>query len=133
MSKISLVGACNDPPGVDKVDGEPRRDRLTNEDHSLKAAWYDYLYIGCSSVLYIADIVTDMLVSVKYFRNGDYIWFSLTLLCVVAASLVMMMFSLKWLYDDTDEQVNKTKAVVLHVLQIGPLKRYIVNHYYRLY
>ena len=123
MSKRSLVDARNDVQDLDRPDGEPRREKLTNEAHSFKAAWYDYLYIGYSSVLYISDVVTDVLVSAKYFRNGDYIWFSLTLLCVVAASLVMMMFSLKWFYDDTDEEVSKTKTVVLHVLQIGPLKR----------
>ncbi len=122
MSGIMVVENYEDL-GIDSPDAEPRRDKVSTKDPSLKAAWWEYLYIGGIVVFYIADVVTDLLVSVKYFRNGDYIWFSLTLLCVVGASLVMMMFSLKWFYDDTAEEESKTKTVVLHVLQLGPLQR----------
>ena len=115
-----LVDNSNDLDG-DVEDAEPRRDRVSTQDPSLKAAWYDYLYIASSAIFYIADVVTDLLVSVKYFRNGDYIWFGLTLSCVLGASLVMMMFSLKWFHE---YEVSKTKTVVLHVLQLGPLLRY---------
>ena len=118
-----LVDNCNDID-CDAEDAEPRRDRVSTRDPSLKAAWYDYLYIASSASFYIADVVTDLLVSAKYFRNGDYIWFGLTLSCVLGASLVMMMFSLKWFHEDTAKEVSKTKTVVLHVLQLGPLLRY---------
>ena len=114
----------SDDLDCDVKDAGPRRDKVSTTDPSLKAAWYDYLYIASSASFYIADVVTDLLVSVKYFRNGDYIWFGLTLSCVLGASLVMMVFSLKWFNDDTAKGVSKTKTVVLHVLQLGPLQRY---------
>jgi hypothetical protein len=118
-----LVADNSKDVNFDVEDAEPRRGRVTTQDPSLKAAWYDYLYIGTSAGFYIADVVTDLLVSVKYFNNRDYIWFFLTLLCVFGASLVMMMFSLKWFYEDTAKEASKTKTVVLHVLQLGPLQR----------
>ncbi|XP_028411968.1 uncharacterized protein LOC114534698 [Dendronephthya gigantea] len=128
MSNKSLVDDSNNHR-VDCKDGGPTRDRLSTSDQSLKAAWYDYLWIFGSVGFYIADVVTDILVSLKYFRNGDHIWFSLTLACVMSASLVMMMFSLKWYYEDTAEEASKATIVVLHVLQLGPLQRYW--EYYR--
>ena len=111
-------------PDVDGVDAGPCRESFPAEDSQLKGVWYDDFFVVYCILLYIADIITDILVSVKYFRNGDYVWFSLTLLCVVGASLVMMFFSLKWFYDDTAEEVSKTKIIVIHLLQLGPLKRY---------
>ena len=122
MSKTSLVEEKQDLD-VDLVDAKPTREHPSGNSEFLKAAWYDYPYIGGCVILYLADVVTDMLVSVKYFRNGDYIWFSLTLASVFGASFVMMIFSLKWFYDDTADEVSKTKTVLLHVLQLGPLKR----------
>lgn len=105
------------------TDGGPTRNRFQTNDVSLKAAWYDYPYLFGSAVFYTGDVVTDILVSAKYFNNGDYIWFSLTLLCVVGASFVTMIFSLMWFYDDMETEASKTKIIILHAFQLGPLKR----------
>ena len=108
----------------DNIDAGPRRERFFSQNSSLKAAWYDDLFAVVCTLLYLADVITDMLVSVKYFRSEDYIWFALTLSCVIGASIVMMVFSLKWFYDDTAEEVSKRRTIVIHLLQLGPLLRY---------
>ena len=118
--------------GIDTIDAGPQRQHLPGQEHSLKAAWYDDLFVFYCIVVYLGDVTTDILVSIKYFRNGDYIWFSLTLGCILGASLVMNAFSLKWFYDDTDEAVSKTRIIILHIFQLGPLQRYSTNYSFKL-
>lgn len=97
----------------------------TTDNQTSKVHWYDDVYLLLCVIFYVGDVGTDMLVSVVYFKNENYVWFALTLTCVIGASLVMMGFSLSWYYDDTSPEVGKMKTVILHVLQLGPLQRYL--------
>lgn len=97
----------------------------TTDNQTSKVHWYDNVYLLLCVIFYVGDVGTDMLVSVVYFKNENYVWFALTLTCVIGASLVMMGFSLSWYYDDTSPEVGKMKTVILHVLQLGPLQRYL--------
>lgn len=79
------------------------------------------LFAILSILTFIADIASDLVVSVRYYIDGSYLWFSLTLGFVILSSLVMQIFSAKWIHEDGEDQDWCT--YLLHFLQLGPLVR----------
>ena len=81
----------------------------------------DDLWTYVSLLTYIADVVTDLLICVKYYRERNVWWFVLSLGFVSVASFAIQLFSAKWLLEDGKQQSCFTN--VLHVLQLGPVWR----------
>ncbi|XP_067233619.1 XK-related protein 9 [Chanodichthys erythropterus] len=81
-------------------------------------------------IFYVGDIVSDLLLSVQYFRSGHVTWAALTLVFVLIASVCIQIFSYAWFKDDeeneeNDKDLSTCHLIGIHVLQIGILTRYL--------
>lgn len=86
---------------------------------------------------YLADIVTDVGLAVKYFLVGNLVWAGLTLLFVVVGSATTQVFSYTWYRDDMRNPLvnpdgdrlisgmNRGGLIGLHVMQMGVFTRYV--------
>ena len=74
-----------------------------------------------SILTYLADITSDVVVSVLYYIDGAYLWFALTIGFVLLSSIVMQVFSAKWFHEDSEHQTWSN--YLLHLFQMGPLVR----------
>lgn len=83
----------------------------------------DDLWTLVSIITFIADIGSDLLVCIKYYRDKNLWWFGLTLGFLLSASFAMQLFSAKWLLEDGKRQHCFT--YVLHVLHLGPVQRQV--------
>lgn len=81
----------------------------------------DDLWIYVSILTFIADIGSDLLVCIKYYRERNLWWFSVTLGFVIVSSLAMQLFSAKWLLED--ERRQHCFTYLLHVFHLGPVLR----------
>lgn len=97
-----------------------RRSYVHLESERVHIIWD--LFAIASILTFIADITTDLVVSVHYFLDGKYIWFALTLGFVILSSLVMQIFSAKWFHEDGEYQNWCT--YLMHLFQLGPIVRY---------
>lgn len=79
------------------------------------------LFAIASILTFVADISSDIVVSVLYYVDGSYLWFSLTLGFVIVSSIVTQVFSAKWFYEDSEDQAWST--YLLHLFQLGPIAR----------
>ena len=79
------------------------------------------VFAAVSILTFVADITSDIVVSVLYFMDGSYLWFALTFGFVILSSIVMQVFSAKWFYEDNQDQTWGT--YLLHIFQMGPLLR----------
>lgn len=79
------------------------------------------LFAAVSILTFVADIASDLVVSVLYYVDGSYMWFALTLGFVILSAIVMQVFSVKWFHED-DENQNWC-AYLLHLFLLGPLVR----------
>lgn len=79
------------------------------------------LFAVVSILTFVADIASDVVVSVLYYFDGSYLWFSLTLGFVLLSSVVMQVFSAKWFHEDDENQNWCT--YLLHLFHLGPLVR----------
>ncbi|XP_063968751.1 XK-related protein 6-like [Lytechinus pictus] len=96
----------------------------------------DALFILGGMIMYIADLVTDLVVGVQYFREGYALWAIMTFIFVLLPSLVLQYFSFRWFVSDLDEDPEHKKKglfaklwswcqwLFTHVLQLGAVKRY---------
>ncbi|XP_054772465.2 XK-related protein 6-like [Lytechinus pictus] len=121
------VGIANESQLSPPVESESNIGRFSNVDAT-------FVLIGIS--LYIADLVTDILVGVQYLRQGDVLWSVMTFVFVFVPSLVLQCLSFRWfildLDDDTKYKSNSSlrklwawfKWLLTHVLQLGAIKRY---------
>lgn len=80
------------------------------------------LWIVVSVITFFADVGSDLLVCVQYYNQNRLWYFWITLGLVVAASLVLQIFSAKWFIDDGKKS---WKIYILHLLQLGPIARYV--------
>ncbi|XP_071481019.1 XK-related protein 6-like [Diadema antillarum] len=97
------------------------------------------IFMLSGMILYVADIVTDLLVGVQYFRSDHYLWSIMTFLFVLIPSLILQYFSFRWFVSDLEKDSDhKDKGLAgglvcwcdwlaTHVLQLGALKRYWRN------
>ena len=81
----------------------------------------DDFWTYASIITFIADIGTDLLVCIKYYRERNFWWFGLTLGFLLVASFAMQLFSAKWLLEDGKRQHCFT--YILHVFHLGPVQR----------
>lgn len=128
-TEIKLTENCNGlstPNGTHNVDEtdlaasrQPPREYVQIESHRVHIIWD--LFALASILTFIADIASDLVVSVLYFMDGSYLWFSLTLGFVLLSSIVMQVFSAKWFHEDGESKNWCT--YLLHFFQLGPLVR----------
>ena len=88
-----------------------------------------------SLLLYIADIVTDVGLVLKYVRERHFLWAALTLAFVLVGLVVTQVFSYAWYRDDmnnvylnpggkpTATRLTGARLVSLHVLGMGIFAR----------
>nr|XP_055058062.1 XK-related protein 4 [Misgurnus anguillicaudatus] len=72
--------------------------RLDREQ--LKYTVWDCLWILAAVAVYLADVGTDIWLSVDYYLRSDYWWFGLTLFFVVLGSFSVQVFSFRWFVND---------------------------------
>ncbi|XP_021519138.1 XK-related protein 9 [Meriones unguiculatus] len=77
-------------------------------------------------IIYVADLVADILLSVRYFHDGQYLFGALTLSFVLCGTLTVHCFSYSWLKADLKKagQENEHCFLLLHCLQGGVFTRY---------
>lgn len=99
----------------------PQQVDLRNPFEGRRTHFADDLWTFVSVITFLADVLTDLLVSVRYYRESNFWWFGLTLSFLTLASFAMQLFSVKWLLEDGKRQSCFT--YVLHLLQLGPVWR----------
>ncbi|XP_041484029.1 uncharacterized protein LOC121430726 [Lytechinus variegatus] len=97
-----------------------------DEESPFKSSTFnvlDALFVLISMGLLVADLVTDLIVTCKYFVGGDVVWGALTLGFVVIPSIILQVFSIRWYLVDDDMSSLKW---ITHIFQFGPLHRYVI-------
>ncbi|KAL9980918.1 hypothetical protein ACROYT_G009560 [Oculina patagonica] len=123
----SSNGTAPNKPSQDRA-GEtngrsiPQRSDSKNPFEGRTTHFTDDLWTCVSIITFIADVGTDLLVCIKYYREKNLWWFSLTLAFLLLASFAMQVFSAKWLLEDGKRQHCFT--YLLHVIHLGPVQRY---------
>nr|XP_042126670.1 XK-related protein 9 isoform X1 [Peromyscus maniculatus bairdii]XP_042126671.1 XK-related protein 9 isoform X1 [Peromyscus maniculatus bairdii]XP_042126673.1 XK-related protein 9 isoform X1 [Peromyscus maniculatus bairdii]XP_042126674.1 XK-related protein 9 isoform X1 [Peromyscus maniculatus bairdii]XP_042126675.1 XK-related protein 9 isoform X1 [Peromyscus maniculatus bairdii]XP_042126676.1 XK-related protein 9 isoform X1 [Peromyscus maniculatus bairdii]XP_042126677.1 XK-related protein 9 len=77
-------------------------------------------------MIYVTDLVADILLSARYFHDGQYVFGVLTLSFVLCGTLIVQCFSYSWLKDDLKKagQESERYFLLLHCLQGGVFTRY---------
>ncbi|XP_008431743.1 XK-related protein 4 isoform X1 [Poecilia reticulata] len=83
--------------------------RLNREQQ--KYVIWDCLWIVAAVSVYLADVGTDVWLSVDYYLRQDYWWFGLTLFFVVLGSFSVQLFSFRWFVADFSTEDNVESAV----------------------
>lgn len=104
-----------------------------------KHACFALLFPMLGSSLFIADIVTDIVLANDYRRSGKDDLFGITVACIVLPSLIMSIVDLSFLYLDSDQEkccsTCKTVTVVrwiIGLIGLGRLWR-AVSHMYNIF
>ncbi|XP_016301542.1 XK-related protein 9 [Sinocyclocheilus anshuiensis] len=93
--------------------------------------WFRWLCTVFGLLFYLADIGSDFLLSVQYFKSGHVTWAALTLVFVLVGSLCIQIFSYAWFkddkenYEEDDKGLSTCHLISIHVLQIGIFTRYV--------
>ncbi|XP_072296665.1 XK-related protein 4 [Eucyclogobius newberryi] len=96
-------------PGLGPVEGDfangdsrccgPRSACLRPGSEQRYSVW-DALWVLAAVAVYVADVGTDVWLSVDYYLHRDYWWFGLTLFFVVLGSFSVQLFSFRWFVHD---------------------------------
>ena len=86
----------------------------------------DVLFNIISLAAYFCNVVFDFVLVYTLYEGGLYVWFSVTLTCIITSLLLCQTCSLWWYLSrkDTRNRLDVGIVVVLHVLQLGVLWRY---------
>lgn len=78
-------------------------------------------------IIYVTDLVADIVLSVRYFHDGQYVLGVLTLSFVLCGTLIVHCFSYSWLKADLEKagQENERYFLLLHCLQGGVFTRWV--------
>lgn len=77
---------------------------------------WDCLWIVAAVAVYLADVGTDVWLSVDYYLRRDYWWFGLTLFFVVLGSFSVQLFSFRWfVHDFSTEDGTESAAECAHM------------------
>ncbi|XP_010753780.1 XK-related protein 4 [Larimichthys crocea] len=77
---------------------------------------WDCLWIVAAVAVYLADVGTDVWLSVDYYLRRDYWWFGLTLFFVVLGSFSVQLFSFRWfVHDFSTEDGAESAAECAHM------------------
>lgn len=110
---------------TEETNSPSNQQRLDSKNHfqGRTTHYTDDLWTFVSIITFIADIGSDLLVCIKYYKDKNLWWFGLTLGFLLAASFAMQLFSAKWLLEDSKRQHCFT--YILHVLHLGPVQRQV--------
>ncbi|KAM5210808.1 XK-related protein 9 isoform 1-T8 [Hipposideros larvatus] len=77
-------------------------------------------------IIYITDLIVDIWVSVRFFREGQYVFGALTVGFMLFGTLVVQCFSYSWFKADLKKagQESQHCFLLLHCLQGGVFTRY---------
>ncbi|KAK4008366.1 hypothetical protein OUZ56_013509 [Daphnia magna] len=89
---------------------------------SVKYTLCDGVVTVLSLVLYVADIVTDIILGVKYINAGYFEWGTLTLMLCILPSILTQCISLRW--HQLDQTAISLPMAFSHVLLLGIVHRY---------
>ncbi|XP_033645384.1 XK-related protein 4-like [Asterias rubens] len=93
-----------------------------------------FLFVGM--VTYMADLITDIVVGFQYILLHDYFWSGLTFAFVIIPSITIQYFSFRWFVIDSQHSLKPKHVsflkriwdwfvwLIVHILQLGALKRY---------
>lgn len=70
----------------------------------------DCLWIVAAVAVYLADVGTDVWLSVDYYLHHEYWWFGLTLFFVVLGSFSVQLFSFRWFVHDISTEDGAENA-----------------------
>lgn len=77
---------------------------------------WDCLWIVAAVAVYVADVGTDVWLSIDYYLRRDYWWFGLTLFFVVLGSFSVQLFSFRWfVHDFSAEDCAESAADCAHM------------------
>ncbi|KAK1884761.1 XK-related protein 9 [Dissostichus eleginoides] len=88
-------------------------------------------------LFYVVDVLTDVLLALRYFQQKDYLWTALTLTFVLTGLLVTQIFSYSWYWDDINDPLQNPNGepnisgmsrgaiAALHLLGVGIFTRYV--------
>nr|CAB3263177.1 uncharacterized protein LOC104265836 [Phallusia mammillata] len=85
--------------------------------------WLDLFVVLVSMSTYLADIVTDILVMLVYWKIDETSWAALTLTFLIVPAVVMQVFSTRWYLADGHKMT--VTMLLTHLCMMGPMKRYI--------
>ncbi|KAJ0059416.1 hypothetical protein NL108_017319 [Boleophthalmus pectinirostris] len=74
--------------------------RPGSEPREQRYSVWDALWVLAAVAVYVADVGTDVWLSVDYYLRRDYWWFGLTLFFVVLGSFSVQLFSFRWFVHD---------------------------------
>ena len=108
--------------GTDETDLEASRNSSPHQAklRRVHVVW-DVFAVIFIILTFVADIASDVVVSVRYFLDGSYLWFLLTVVFVISSSIVVQIFSACWFYEDSEDQTSAT--YLLHLCQLGTIVR----------
>ncbi|XP_019739300.1 XK-related protein 4 [Hippocampus comes] len=93
-----------------------RLGREQEQQQQLKYTLWDCLWIVAAVAVYVADVGTDVWLSVDYYLHRDYWWFGLTLFFVVLGSFSVQLFSFRWfVHDFSAEDAAEAAADCSHM------------------
>ena len=112
--------------------GTIREEKFDPGDFVIKfyASISDMFWFVWTLLMYIADIVTDIVLAVMYLAAGQLLYFSLTISLVIGPSLAMMVFSLVLYIRDyriVGERASPFRwitRIFFLAIQFGPFLRY---------
>ncbi|XP_077991539.1 XK-related protein 6-like [Glandiceps talaboti] len=127
--------------------GSEKKDKSNISYNGIKRQKYtiwDFLFTFGSMITFLADLATDLLLSVQYYRHDDYWWCGLTFGFIFVPSIITQAFSIRWYHVDLKEDQGDGDTVgkktstckewffwgFLHIFQLGPLNRYIMTLWY---
>ncbi|KAM7384604.1 hypothetical protein PAMA_011795 [Pampus argenteus] len=103
-------------------------------------SWIDFVFSVVGVCTFLVDWGSDVWLATEFYRQGDFVWFSVLISLMVLSSVVVQMFSWFWLQYDRQlpRFCSHTHGVgtvlfadkvevscLLHVLQLGFLCRHI--------
>ncbi|MEQ2179146.1 XK- protein 4 [Goodea atripinnis] len=78
---------------------------LLSTEQQKNVIW-DCLWVVAAACVYLADVGTDVWLSVDYYLRHEYWWFGLTLFFVVLGSFSVQLFSFRWFVTDFSTEDN---------------------------
>ncbi|XP_029110637.1 XK-related protein 4-like isoform X1 [Scleropages formosus] len=81
------------------------------QDYSV----WDCLWVLAAVAVYLADVGTDVWLSVDYYLRRDYWWFGLTLFFVALGSVSVQVFSFRWFAHDFGASEGASAAGCAHM------------------
>jgi len=101
----------------------PVEKRLQNLP-DFRFTWFDSICVIVSTLTYIADISTDILLIGLYIRDERYYWAIITAVFFILPGIVIQVFSFRW--HRLDGNKLTFWMIMSHVFMMAPVHRYLL-------